>query len=149
KNLAKVSGRPGATRLINFFRIDRKWSLVDLPGYGYAKRGKGTRDEFEDMIADYLTGREALRCAFVLLSGELPPQQVDLEFCGWLALQGVPFVLVFTKADKVKKGRLEANVAAFLEEFAEYCDGEPRVFLSSAKNGEGRRELLAFLSQAM
>ena len=96
KNLAKVSNTPGHTRLINFFRMNGAWALVDLPGYGYAKTGKAQREQFGDTVAGYLSGRDNLRCAFVLIDARLSPQQVDLDFLEWLADYEVPLVLVFT-----------------------------------------------------
>lgn len=149
KHLAKVSSTPGATRLINFFEINKKWGLIDLPGYGYAKVGKDRREEFQVLITDYLTQRESLRCIFVLVGSDVPPQKLDLEFCGWLAERGLQFVIVFTKTDRVKTEKLKKNIADFLAVFREYCEGEPRTFITSAKNGKGRNNILTFLDQAI
>lgn len=149
KDLAKVSGSPGHTRLINFFAMNERWRLVDLPGYGYAKTSKKDREGFQEMISDYLVNRTTLSCVFVLIDARLTPQKLDLEFVRWLMEGGVPFVLVYTKIDKLKVSQVDKHIALFLEQMSEWCDGLPRVFKSSAKNGRGRSELLNFIDQAM
>lgn len=149
KGLARVSSTPGATRLINFFTINNEWSLVDLPGYGYAKIPQKMREGFQRVVSEYLAEREALTCVFVLIDGRHTPQQLDLDFCDWLAVNGIPFVLVFTKADKVKAGRLKKNVDAFLEALAERVEGEPRVHVTSTADRRGRDELLRFIGEAL
>lgn len=149
KGLAKVSGSPGHTRLINFFTINERWSLVDLPGYGYAKISKEHRERFQEMIADFMINRPNLSCVFVLIDARLGPQAMDLEFVRWLMENGVPFVLVFTKTDKLKASKIERNIAAFTEAMAEWCEGLPRIFTSSAKTGSGRKDLLTFIGQAL
>jgi len=148
-DLAKVSGSPGHTRLINFFTINGNWSLVDLPGYGYAKASKQDRRTFQEMIADYLVHRPNLSCVFVLIDARLTPQQLDLDFVRQLMDGSIPFVLVFTKADKLKASRVDKHIALFTEVMSEWCDGLPRIFKSSAKTGSGRRELLDFIGQAI
>ncbi len=149
KDLARVSATPGATRMINFYTINRSWCLVDLPGYGYSKAHKSVREGFHEAVSGYLSGRSNLRCVFVLIDSRLEPQKIDLEFCGWLAASGIPFVLGFTKTDKLKIAKARANADVFLEAFAEVCDGTPRVFISSAKTGGGRSEILQFIDQAL
>ena len=145
EGLARVSGSPGRTREINFFVINEAWSLVDLPGYGYAKISKAERAKFQEFISDYLMGRENLLCAFVLIDSRHPPQRVDLEFVEWLVAGEVPFTLVFTKTDKNKRSLLEKNITLFREAMREWSDGEPRAFFTSTKTGEGRREILSFI----
>lgn len=142
KALAKVSGTPGHTKLINFFVINEEWCLVDLPGYGYAKAAKKDRHRFNDFVADYLEQREGLTHAFALIDSRLDPQPVDLGFVTWLVECGTPFSLVFTKADKVKPGRARANRQQFLEQLSEFVDGEPETFMTSSSTGEGRLEIL-------
>ncbi len=149
KGLAKVSSTPGATQLINFFTINERWSLVDLPGYGYSKTPQKVREGFQRAVSDYLAQRESLRCVFVLIDGRHTPQKIDLDFCDWLAVHGIPFVLTVTKADKVKAGKLKSNVAAFLAALKERVDGEPRVFVSSAEDRRGRDEVLRFIGEAL
>ncbi len=147
--LARVSGNPGRTREINFFTINGTWSLVDLPGYGYAKVPKADRERFQEFIAAYLIERENLFCAFVLIDSRHPPQRIDLEFVQWLVGAAVPFALVFTKAEKSRASKLEKNVTLFLEAMKDWSEGDPAVFTSSAKTGDGRREILAFIEDAM
>lgn len=146
KGLAKVSATPGHTRLINFFDAGGAM-LVDLPGYGYAKTGKAARERFGDLIASYLTQRRNLSLVFVLIDSRLTPQAIDLEFLEWLVEQGVPLALVFTKTDKLKPRAMEANVVTFVASLSEICEGQPEVFITSAKTGAGRRELLARIGQ--
>jgi GTP-binding protein len=145
RDLAKVSATPGATRLINFFKINQRWALVDLPGYGFSKTGQAQRRQFQEAVTAYLTGRPNLRRVLVLIDSRLTPQKIDLEFCQWLADTGVPFVLVFTKTDKLSAKKVDANVDGFLNAFAEVFDGVPQVFRSSAKSGGGRGEILGFI----
>ncbi len=121
KTLAKVSATPGHTQLINFFPVNSAWTLVDLPGYGYARTAGGDRDRFQQMIAGYLTGRENLAGVFVLIDSRHPPQQIDLEFVQWLITESVPFALVFSKADTVKAGLLQKNIELFQAKIAPWC----------------------------
>jgi GTP-binding protein len=147
KGLAKVSGKPGHTRTINFFVLNERFTFVDLPGYGYAKAAKSERYRFQDYVADYLESREGLAHVFVLIDSRLEPQKIDLEFVTWLAGCGVPFSLVFTKTDKLKPGRVRANRDRFLEVLADLVEGEPPVFLTSAQTGEGRLDLLRAIGE--
>jgi GTP-binding protein len=144
-----VSSTPGRTRLINFFLINRNWTLVDLPGYGYAKASGQHRNKFNEFVSDYLTNRSQLSCVFVLIDSRHSPQKNDLEFTQWLIECEIPFVLVFTKTDKIKPGVLARNIELFQEAMSEFCDGLPRVYNCSAKTGEGRKQILAFIDQAI
>lgn len=154
KKLAKTSGTPGKTQLINFFLInedlkskDKGWYLVDLPGYGYAKVSKTSRKKWEKMIRKYLVVREALTAVFVLIDARVAPQPLDLEFINWLGEQQVPFVLVFTKADKQKPEESAAKVEAFLTAMMEYWEALPPHFLTSAVKGTGRDQLLTYIEE--
>ena len=149
KDLAIVSSKPGRTRLINFFKINRKWTLVDLPGYGYAKASGQARGKFNQFVSDYLAQRENLSCVFVLIDSRLPPQKIDLEFTGWLVEYEIPFVLVYTKTDKVKPAALDKTMELFKEAMQEYCTGLPRIYHCSAKTGYGRRDILDFIGLAI
>jgi GTP-binding protein len=142
-NLAKASVTPGKTKLINFFLINRTWSLVDLPGYGYAKIGHKDRSDFNQAVADFLEKRRNLRCVFVLLDSRLPPQKIDLEFINWLLdTCTVPFALVFTKTDKQSHQQTQANVNAFMQSFAAWEGALPSIFLASTVNKNGRTDIL-------
>ncbi len=145
KALAKISSRPGHTQLLNFFTINDTWRIVDMPGYGYVRLPKGTREKFADIITGFLTGRTAIRRVFVLLDSRLEPQRIDLEFVGWLAECGVPYVLVFTKTDKLKPSGVARNVAAFEAALQDWTTEKPQVFTCSAETGAGRGELLSFI----
>lgn len=149
KALARVSSSPGHTRLINSFAIDGTWSLVDLPGYGYAKTSKADRDRFAQIIATYLSGRENLAWIFVLIDARHPPQKIDREFVEWLAEGTVPFALVFNKSDLVKPGALQRNIGLFLAALAEGGLAPPPVFAASSKTRSGRPELLRFISETL
>jgi len=149
KALAKISSRPGHTQLLNFFTINGTWRIVDMPGYGYVRLPKGTRDRFADIITGFLTGRTAIRRVFVLLDSRLEPQRIDLEFVGWLAECGVPYVLVFTKTDKLKPSGVARNVAAFADALREWTTEQPQVFTCSAETGAGRGELLSFIGSLL
>lgn len=145
RELAKVSATPGKTRLINFFVINRKWSLVDLPGYGFAKVTGHQRHDFNEAVADYLEGRPNLACVFVLIDSRHPPQKIDVAFLEWLAGLGRPFALVFTKADKQSAAKTRAAVEAFREELGGTLANCREVFLASTKSGDGRLELLGWI----
>lgn len=148
-DLAVVSSKPGRTRLINFFQINKKWSLVDLPGYGYAKASGQARNKFNEFVSDYLVNRENLSCVFVLIDSRLPPQKLDLEFTAWLIEYQIPFVLVFTKTDKVKPAAVKKNISLFEEGMKEFCSVLPRSYTCSAKTGVGKKEILGFVDQAV
>jgi GTP-binding protein len=149
KALAKVSSAPGHTRLLNFFLINKVWTLVDLPGYGYAKTGQATREQFAGMITDYLTGRPNLSGVFVLIDSRHPPQRIDRDFVHWLADESVPFALVFIKTDKLKPGLVQKHVDQFLEAIAPWRADPPRVFRTSTVAATGRKELLGFIGGVM
>lgn len=147
--LAKVSATPGKTRLINFYTINGEWSLVDLPGYGFAKVARDQRAKFSAFVADYLRHRPNLRGTFVLIDSRLSPQKIDLEFLHWMVGCGLPFALVFTKTDKLGPSALQANIDAFLERFRTISEDAPTVVRSSSKSGEGRQAILALIASAL
>lgn len=143
--LAMTSATPGKTLLINHFLINNEWYIVDLPGYGYAKRSKTMRGQFEKIITDYILRREHLTNLFVLIDSRLEPQKIDLQFIHWLGENGVPFSLIFTKADKQSKGRTAANVERFLNTLKEEWEELPRHFVSSAVSKDGRDDILDYI----
>lgn len=145
RDLAKASVTPGKTQLINFFEINEAWYLVDLPGYGYAKTSKKQRGEFNRAVADYLEGRTNIACVFVLIDVRLPPQPIDLEFLNWLAEGEMPFVIVFTKADKLSSSQVESQVALFNKTLSEQWEELPEFFITSATTKQGRLEILRFI----
>ncbi len=145
KDLAHVSNTPGKTQLINYFLIDESWFLVDLPGYGYAQISKKMRQRWERMIKGYFRQRLNLVCAFVLIDSNIPPQKIDLEFINWLGENQVPFVLVFTKCDRIKPHQLNENLDAFRQEFLESWNALPQQFQTSSRTGMGREEVLSFI----
>ena len=147
--LAKVSATPGKTQLLNFFIMNETWSLVDLPGYGYAKVAKSEKINFNESVGDYLEQRENLRQVFVLIDSRVPPQRIDIDFVNWLGDCGVPFALVFTKADKQTGGKTQAAVEAFLEAMPEHLRGVPPVIISSSKTRKGRIEILKLIEQGL
>src|SRR6218665_1248486 len=147
KDLAKTSGRPGKTQLINHFIINKNWYLVDLPGYGYARASKSSRNTWERFIADYLTQRETLINIFVLLDSRLEPQKIDLEFMSWCAEEGLPFSMVFTKIDKLSSSALQKNLAAYKKEMLKYWEELPPVFTTSAESKFGKEKLLNYIDQ--
>jgi GTP-binding protein len=149
RDLAKVSGTPGKTKLINFFTINGNWSLVDLPGYGYANVSQQQRFEFSQTVSEYLEKREHLRCVFVLIDSRLPPQAIDLNFVRWLEGCTVPFVLVFTKTDKESAGRVQANMTLFTRQLEENTIALPEMLTSSIKTKSGRMEILARIEQVL
>lgn len=145
KGLAMTSQKPGKTQLINHFIINKEWHLVDLPGYGYARLSKDGRDGLRRMIEDYVLERRELVCLFVLLDARLEPQKIDLEFIEWLGEESVPFALVFTKADKLSKGKLSANISAYKERLLEAWEELPPLFITSSEERTGRDELLDYI----
>ena len=147
KGLAMTSQKPGKTQLINHFIINDAWYLVDLPGYGYARLGKDSRDSLRRIIEDYVLERKELVLLFVLLDCRHDPQKIDLEFIQWLGEEGVPFALVFTKADKLSKGRLAANVEAYKAKLHEEWEELPPIFVTSSEERMGRDELLGYIEE--
>ena len=145
KGLAMTSQKPGKTQLINHFLINRDWYLVDLPGYGYARLSRDGRDGLRRMIEDYILERTELVCLFVLLDSRLEPQRIDLEFIEWLGEGRIPFALVFTKADKLSRGKLAANIAAYKERLLQQWEELPPLFITSAEARLGRDELLSYI----
>lgn len=149
KGLAKVSGTPGKTQLLNYFRINNAWYLVDLPGYGYAKVSKEKQKTLSNMIDGYLLHRKALRLAFVLIDSNVPPTKIDLAFINGLGVAGVPFALVFTKADRLTPGILDKNIAAFLQELSKTWETLPPYFISSSVRRVGRDEILQYIASTL
>ena len=147
KNLAKTSGRPGKTQIINHFKIDDRWFLVDLPGYGYARVSKTTKQVFQRFITDYFEQREQLVSAFVLVDIRHEPQKIDVEFMQWLGERAIPFAIIFTKADKLKPQAIERNVAAYKEALLEWWEEFPPYFVTSAQNKTGKKELTEYIEQ--
>lgn len=153
KSLAKTSATPGKTRLINHFIVNseesKPWYLVDLPGYGYAKIAKTEREKWEKMTEEYLSKRDSLLCTFVLVDARHKPQNSDVEFCVRLGELGLPFGVVFTKADKEKPLVVERNVKAFCDTLLEYFTELPETFLTSSEKRTGKDELLNFLDSVI
>jgi len=147
KNLAKTSGRPGKTQLINHFMINKEWFLVDLPGYGYARVSKKSKKTFQKFITDYFEKREQMVCAFVLVDSRHEPQKVDLEFMDWLGRNQVPFNIIFTKTDKLKPEALKRNIARYQEILLETWEECPQHFTTSSSNYSGKDELLNYIEE--
>ena len=145
KSLAKVSGKPGKTRLINHFLINDRWHLVDLPGYGYAKVSKREKQVFQKFITDYFKKRKQLVNAFVLIDSRHEPQKIDLEFMEWLGVNAIPFSIIFTKTDKLKPQALEKNILHYKSVLMEYWEELMPTFLSSSTKNEGREEILNYI----
>ena len=143
--LAMTSATPGKTLLINHFLINKQWYLVDLPGYGYAARGKKQVEKIQKIIEDYILQREQLVNLFVLIDIRHDPQKIDLEFIEWLGENGVPFSIIFTKADKLSGGKAKANVNAYMEKLSEQWEELPPHFVSSSENKTGRDEILNYI----
>ncbi|NJM38200.1 MAG: YihA family ribosome biogenesis GTP-binding protein [Akkermansiaceae bacterium] len=146
-DLAKVSATPGKTQLLNFFIINDQWCLVDLPGYGYAKVAKSEKINFNESVGDYLEQRENLRRVFILIDSRIPPQQIDLDFVAWFGDCGVPFSLVFTKADKQSATKIRVATESFLARLPEHLKGVPQIIVSSSKERTGRIDLLKSIAQ--
>ena len=147
KNLAKTSRQPGKTQLINHFIINKEWYLVDLPGFGYAKISKTKRAEFHDMISEYLLNRTSLMCLFVLIDSRHKPQEIDKEFMQWLSEKSIPFVMVFTKADKLGKVVLAKNIGTYKAEMLKAWGELPQIFITSSKKKIGTKEICDFIEQ--
>ncbi|MFT4698061.1 MAG: GTP-binding protein [Flavobacteriaceae bacterium] len=145
KNLAKTSGRPGKTQLINHFIINKSWYLVDLPGYGYARVSKSAKKVFQKFITDYFRKREQLVLAFILIDCRHEPQPVDIEFMKWMGEHYAPFAIIFTKADKLRPNALERNIESYKNKMLETWEEIPEYFITSASNNMGRKELLAYI----
>lgn len=145
KGLAMTSATPGKTMLINHFLINKNWYLVDLPGYGYARRGQKGKDQIRTIIEDYILEREQMTNLFVLIDSRLEPQKIDLEFIEWLGENGIPFAIIFTKADKLKGGRLKMNINSYLRELGKQWEELPPHFISSSEDRTGRTEILDYI----
>ena len=146
KSLAKTSGRPGKTQLINHFKINENWFLVDLPGYGYARVSKRDKNTFKKYITNYFLQREQLVCSFVLVDIRHAPQAIDLEFMQWLGENAIPFAIIFTKADKLKPKAMERQVKGYLDTLmADMWEEAPPHFVTSSSNRNGRDELLNYI----
>ena len=149
KGLAKVSGTPGKTRLINFFLINKAWHLVDLPGYGFAKVSKKGQMQLANMINGYLMQREQMALAFVLIDSNITPSRIDLEFINGLGEIGIPFVILFTKSDRVGKLTLEKHIAMFMAELSETWETLPTYFVTSSEYRIGRDEVLHYITKVI
>ena len=149
KGLARVSPTPGFTKLINLFTVNQSWRLVDLPGYGFAQGAKKDAARFNRMVNDYLRNRTNLCLVFALIESGVAPQEIDLEFVEWLVRHAVPFVLVFTKTDKVSAAVAQANVAAFTDRISAWFKKPPAVFTCSAATRQGRQALLGVIDGEM
>ena len=145
KSYARISATPGKTQTINFYTINEEMYLVDLPGYGYARRGQKGKDQIRTIIEDYILEREQMTNLFVLIDSRLEPQNIDLEFMEWLGENGMPFSIIFTKADKLKGGRMKMNVNAYLRELSKQWEELPPYFISSSENRTGRTEILNYI----
>lgn len=145
--LAKTSGKPGKTQLINHFKINNDWFLVDLPGYGWAQVSKELKAKWDKMNKDYLLLRPNLSCTFVLVDSRIPPQKIDLEFINWLGENQIPFAIIFTKADKQGNAKTQANVSTFKKALKNWWEELPVTFLTSAVNATGREQVLAYIEE--
>ena len=147
KKLAKTSATPGKTLLINHFIINKEWYLVDLPGYGYAKRSKKEVARLDQMIRGYILGRDQLVNVFVLVDIRLEPQAIDHEFINWLGVSSIPFAIIFTKADKLSASKVKTNVAAYEKKMLETWEEMPPYFITSSDSKQGRDEVLDYIEQ--
>ncbi|MFM6984113.1 MAG: ribosome biogenesis GTP-binding protein YihA/YsxC [Chitinophagaceae bacterium] len=149
KDLAKTSSKPGKTQHIVRFEIDKKWYLIDLPGYGYAKVSKDSRKIFGEMIQEYLLERENMLCVFVLIDSRLEPQKIDLEFMEWLGVTGIPFAIAYTKTDKLKPSEIDKNISLYKEKLLETWEELPDIFITSATQKTGQKEILKFIDRVL
>ncbi len=147
--MAKTSSTPGKTKLINHFLINEEWCLVDLPGYGYAKTSKKIRSELLTLIYSYLLKREDLQCLFLLIDCRLHPQQNDLKFLEWIGINHIPFVICFTKSDKLSKQKLATNIGSYTQKLLKFWEYLPEIFVVSAVNKTGRDEILGFINNML
>lgn len=149
KDLAKTSSKPGKTKHIVRFIADDKWSIIDLPGYGYAKVSKEERKVFGKMIEDYLLERMQMQCVFVLIDSRIPPQTIDLEFLEWLGVSGIPFAIAMTKTDKLKKTALETAIEEYKLKLSETWEELPPIFITSSETALGKDEILGFIGDIL
>lgn len=147
KSLAKISGTPGKTQLINHFIINDKFYLADLPGYGYAKVSKKSRAKFADFTMKFLENRSNLMCVFILIDSRIEPQKIDLEFMEYCGIKGIPFVMCFTKADKLKPKDLEKNIAEYKASMLENWESLPDIFITSSKSKMGKDSIFEFINR--
>ena len=147
QKLAKTSGKPGKTQLINHFLINDTWYLVDLPGYGWAKVSKQSREEWDKMIRQYILNRPNLYCIFVLIDSRLDPQQIDLDFLNWLGKNGVPLAIIFTKADKQSYTKTQQSIQTFENALREAWEVMPDMFVTSSANKTGRGDVLEYINK--
>ncbi len=147
KGLAKTSSTPGKTRLINHFIINNEWYLADLPGFGYAKVSKTSRRQWEKMIRNYLLQRRNLLCSFILIDSRIPAQQKDLELLAWFGKHNLPFVLIYTKTDKLGVNALQKQIDAINREIMKEWETLPQLFITSAQTGKGKDEMLSFIEE--
>ena len=145
--LAKISSKPGKTQLINHFLINDAWFLVDLPGYGWAKASKKSKEEWEEMNLRYLRERENLTCIFLLIDARIDAQKIDIEFMNWVGENQLPLVIVFTKTDKLSKNKIQKNISQIKKEFLKHWEELPNLFETSSENGQGREEILHFIQE--
>lgn len=145
RDMARVSNKPGKTQSINYYLIDKSWYVVDLPGYGYAKISKKKRFEWEKMIEGYMLKRPTLGCAFTLIDLNIPPQAIDIEFMNWMGKMQVPFVIVYTKTDRMRETKKEEQLKIFREEMQKYWNELPREFITSSSKKIGQEEILEFV----
>lgn len=147
KKLAMTSASPGKTTLINHFLINGSWYIVDLPGYGYARRSKADREKLQRIIEDYILERAQMTSLFVLVDSRLEPQKIDLEFMEWLGENAVPFSIIFTKVDKLSKGTAVANVESYKKQLLKQWEELPPIFVTSSETGQGREEILDYIDE--
>lgn len=145
KGLAMTSATPGKTMLINHFLINKNWYIVDLPGYGYARRGQKGQEQIQKIIEDYILMRQEMTNLFLLIDSRLEPQKIDLEFIEWLGENGIPFSIVFTKADKLNTGKVRENIKVFLDKLSEQWEELPPHFITSSTSRQGRKEILDYI----
>lgn len=149
KDLAKTSSKPGKTQHINHFLVNKQFYIVDLPGYGYAKTSQKNRKKWEQFISDYLLSRETLFCTFVLIDFRIEPQQIDLEFIDWMGENSIPFIILFTKVDKVKATAKKKQLENYLSTLLKTWETLPNYFLTSSEKKLGRTEILEFLAKTL
>lgn len=147
KDLARISKQPGKTGMINYYHINEDFYLVDLPGYGYAKRSKKTRSKWEKMISEYLEFHKNLMNVFVLIDSNVPPQKIDIEFINWLGEKSIPFSLVYTKIDRLSPNKAASNIGAIRRELRKYWNDLPIEFITSSENGKGRDDVLEYFGE--
>ncbi len=149
KALAKVSVTPGKTQTLNYFNINQHWFLVDLPGYGYAKTSRTTRAQWSDMIRNFILKRETLQYVFILIDSRIAPQKIDVEFINWMGEKGIPFCIVFTKADKLSSPDTQSNIASFKNKLLENWEELPPMFVTSSEKKTGKEPILNFIHEAL